>query len=56
MIEIEEVLGTLGMLLIALALWFTLGWAGIVGYMGIILTTAAWLIVERKRRDEQHLD
>ena len=56
MIEIEEVFGLVGMLLIALALWFTLGWAGIVGYMGVILTTAAWLIVERKRRDGKPLD
>jgi len=56
MIEIEEVLGIIGVLLIALALWFTLGWAGIVGFMGIILLTAAWLIVERKRRDGKPLD
>jgi len=55
MIELEEVLTVCGILLIALALYFTLGWPGIVGLMGIILLAAAWLIVERKR-DHKPLD
>ena len=48
-IAIEDLIGLLGLLLLALALFLLLGWPGVIGYVGAILTTVAYRLAERKR-------
>ena len=48
-IAIEDLIGLAGISLLALALFLLLGWPGVIGYIGALLTTAAYKMAERKR-------
>lgn len=51
-IEIEDLIGAVGILLLAIALYLLLGWPGVIGYIGTILTTVAYRMAERKRYEQ----
>ena len=50
MLEIEDLIGLVGIILLAIALFMLAGWPGLLGYLGAILMTVAYHIAERKRK------
>lgn len=49
MLAIEDLIGLAGIILLAIALFLLLGWPGVIGYSGAILTTVAYRMAEQKR-------
>ncbi|MFN8493832.1 MAG: hypothetical protein U0350_39910 [Caldilineaceae bacterium] len=48
-LEIEDFVTLLGLLLVGLALYWGIGWPGVVGYAGAILAAGGYLVADRKR-------